>query len=42
MAKYIPEEKIQAALRYLEGKESSHEIAKLMGTDHKAILNWAK
>ena len=42
MAKYIPEEKIQAALCYLEGKECSHEIAKSMGTDHKAILNWAK
>ncbi|WP_342472341.1 IS3 family transposase [Metasolibacillus sp. FSL H7-0170] len=42
MAKYTSEEKLQAVLRYLEGKESSHEIAKSMGTDHKAILNWAK
>ncbi len=38
MAKYRG--KLQAALRYLEGKESSHEIAKSIGTDHKAILNW--
>ena len=42
MAKYTSEEKLQAALRYLEGKESSREIAKTVGTDHKAILNWAK
>lgn len=42
MAKYTAEEKLQAALRYLEGKESSHEIAKSIGTDNKAILNWAK
>ncbi|EFI68187.1 transposase [Lysinibacillus fusiformis ZC1] len=42
MAKYSAEEKLQAALRYLEGKESSHEIAKSIGTDHKAILNWTK
>ena len=38
MAKYTAEEKLQAALRYLEGKESSHEIAKSIGTDHKTIL----
>ena len=42
MAKYTSEEKLQAALRYLEGNESSHEIAKSIGTDHKAILFWAK
>ncbi|SCY07700.1 Transposase and inactivated derivatives [Lysinibacillus sp. TC-37] len=42
MAKYTSEEKLQAALRYIEGKESSHEIARLIGTDHKAILNWVK
>jgi transposase-like protein len=42
MAKYTAEEKLQAALRYLEGKESSHEIAKSIGTDNKAILTWAK
>ncbi|WP_167397262.1 transposase [Lysinibacillus mangiferihumi] len=42
MAKYTAEEKLQAALRYLEGKESSHEIAKSIGTDHTTILNWSK
>lgn len=42
MAKYTPVEKLQAALRYLEGKESSYEIAKSIGTDHKAILTWVK
>lgn len=42
MAKYTSEEKLQAALRYLEGNESSHEIAKSIGIDHKAILKWAK
>ena len=42
MAKFSSEEKLQAALRYIKGNESSHEIAKSIGTDHKAILNWAK
>lgn len=42
MAKYTAAEKLQAALRYLEGKESSREIAKSIGTDHKTILNWTK
>lgn len=42
MAKFTAEEKLQAALRYLEGKESFHEIAKSIGTDHKAIQNWVK
>jgi len=42
MAKYTAEERLQAALRYIEGKESSHEIAKSIGTDNKAILTWAK
>ena len=42
MAKFRAEEKLQAALRYFEGKESSREIAKSIGTDHKAILNWVK
>ena len=42
MAKFTAEEKLQAALRYIEGNESSHEIAKSIGTDNKAILNWAK
>ena len=42
MAKFTSEEKIQAALRYLEGKESSHHIAKSIGTNHKEVLKWAK
>ena len=42
MAKYTSEEKLQAALRYLNGNESSVEIAKSIGTDHTAILKWAK
>lgn len=42
MAKYTSEEKLQAVLRYLEGNESSLEIAQSIGTDHKAILKWVK
>ena len=42
MAKYTAEEKLQAVSRYLEGKESSREIAKSIGTNHKAILKWVK
>ena len=42
MAKFTAEDKLQAVNRYLNGKESSHEIAKSLGTDHKAILNWVK
>ena len=42
MAKFTPEEKLQAVLRYLKGNESSREIAKALGTDNKAILKWVK
>lgn len=42
MAKFTTEEKLQAALRYLNGHESSYEIAKSIGAEHKAILTWAK
>ncbi|MFJ8246779.1 IS3 family transposase [Peribacillus asahii] len=42
MAKFTPEEKLQAVLRYLKGNESSREIAKSLGTDNKAILKWVK
>ena len=42
MAKFTSEEKLQAALRYLKGNESSAEIAESIGTDHAAILKWAK
>lgn len=38
MAKFTTEEKLQAALRYLNGHESSYEIAKSIGAEHKAIL----
>ena len=38
MAKYTSEEKLQAVLRYIEGKESSHEIARLIGTITKRFL----
>lgn len=42
MDKFTSEEKLQAALRYLEGNESSNEIAKSLGTNHKVILKWVK
>ena len=42
MAKFTSEAKLQAALRYLKGNESSTEIAKSIGTDHAAILKWVK
>lgn len=42
MAKFTAEDKVQAAFRYLNGNESSYEIAKSLGTNHKAILKWAK
>ena len=42
MTKYTVKEKIHATLRYLEGKETSNEIAKSIGTDNKAILKWVK
>jgi len=42
MANFTAEEKLRAALRYLNGNESSYTIAKSIGTDHKAILNWVK
>ena len=42
MAKYSAEEKLKAVLRYLEGKESSIEIARSIGTDHAAIIKWTK
>lgn len=42
MAKFTAEDKIQAVKRYLNGNESSYQIAKSLGTDHKAILKWVK
>lgn len=42
MAKFTAEDKLQAVKRFLNGSESSHEIAKSIGTDNKAILKWVK
>ncbi|MER2127023.1 IS3 family transposase [Solibacillus sp.] len=42
MAKFTAEEKLQAALRYLEGKESYCEIARSIGVDHNALPKWVK
>ena len=42
MAKFTAEEKLQAVKRYLNGNESSYEIAKSLGTDNKAIFKWVK
>ncbi|MED4351914.1 transposase, partial [Schinkia azotoformans] len=33
MAKFTAEDKLQAVKRYLNGNESSYEIAKSLGTD---------
>ncbi len=42
MAKFTPEEKLQIALRYINGHESSYEIAKSIGTEHATVLKWVK
>ncbi|MCG3087668.1 IS3 family transposase [Sporosarcina cyprini] len=42
MAKFTVEDKLHAVNRYLNGRESSHEIAKSLQTDNKAILKWVK
>ncbi|MBM7606240.1 transposase-like protein [Metabacillus crassostreae] len=42
MAKFSTEDKLQAVQRYLNGNESSYELAKSFGTDNKAILKWVK
>ena len=42
MAKFTAEEKLQAVLRYLKGKESFREIAKSLGADDKIIRVWMK
>lgn len=42
MAKFTVEDKLPAVDRYLNGNESSYEIAKSVGTNHKAILKWVK
>lgn len=40
MAKFTAEDKWQAVLRYLTGKESSIRIASSLETDKKAVLKW--
>jgi len=42
MAKFTAEDKLQAVQRFLNGNESSYELAKSLGTDNKAILKWVK
>jgi transposase len=42
MVKFTANIKSQAINRYLNGNESSNEIATSLGTDHKAILKWVK
>ena len=42
MAKFTEKEKLQAALRYLGGKESFREIARSIGVNHNAISKWVK
>ena len=42
MAKFKSEEKLQAALRYLEGRESLNEIANSIGVHSSGILKWVK
>ncbi|OIK03779.1 transposase [Bacillus sp. MUM 13] len=42
MVKFTAHDKLQAVNRYLNGNESSHEIAKSLGTNHQAILKWIK
>lgn len=42
MGKFTAEEKLEAVLRYLSGKESYREIGKSISVVHKSIVNWAK
>lgn len=42
MAKFTSEEKLCVTLRYLNGKESSYEIARSIGTYNVTILKWVK
>ena len=42
MAKFTADEKLQAVLRQLEGKESFNEIAQSLGADEKIIRVWKK
>ena len=42
MAKFTNEDKLEADLRYLNGKESYREIGKSIGVDYKSIVQWVK
>lgn len=42
MAKFSPEEKLEAVNRALKGNESYLSIAKSIGTDNKSIHIWVK
>ena len=42
MAKFTAEDKLEAVQRFLNGKKSSYELAKSLGTDNTAILKWVK
>lgn len=42
MSKFTAEERLEAVLRYLNGKESYREIGKSISVDHKSIVNWIK
>ncbi|WP_090987737.1 IS3 family transposase [Bacillus sp. OV322] len=42
MVKFTANDKLQAVNRYPNGNESLREIAKSLGTNHKAILKWIK
>ncbi|WP_049827303.1 IS3 family transposase [Paenibacillus maysiensis] len=42
MAKFSPDEKLQAVMRYQNGSESMESIAKSIGLHHTVLLNWIR
>jgi transposase len=42
MSKFNIEEKVKAAIRYLQGSEGVKSIAKSIGVHHSVLLNWVK
>ncbi|MDP4099397.1 IS3 family transposase [Paenibacillus sp. P96] len=42
MAKFSPDEKLQAVMRYQNGSESMGSIAKSIGLHHTVLLNWIR